>query len=67
MKIKSKRDKKLIKSQQRFKKQNIFSEEVKKTALSASNDKRIQTISAIQTYAYGTCKDLKKKKLNVTM
>ena len=42
-----------LKSQIRFRseKQNVFIEEVNKIALSASNDKRIQSIGSKETYA----------------
>ena len=38
-------------------KHDVFTEEINKIALS-SNDKRMQTIDSIETYAYGTSKDL---------
>ena len=44
-----------LKSQQRFK--HVFTEQVNKIALSANDDKRIQSIDSIKTYAYGTSKD----------
>ena len=55
-----KNNKLILKSQQRFrsKKNNIFTEGVNKTALSTNNDKRIQSIDSIETYAYGTSEDL---------
>ena len=43
-------------------KHNVFTEEVSKIALSASNDERIQSIDLIETYANGTSKDLVYKK-----
>ena len=67
--IKNFKNNKLIsKSQQIFRseKHNVFTEEVNKTALSANDDKRMQSIDPIETYAYGTSKDLPcKKKLGV--
>ena len=52
-------------------KHNVFTEEVTKTALSASNDERIQSIDLIETYANGASKDLvymkEKIKCNNTM
>ena len=36
----------------------MYSQEVNKAALSANNDKRIQSIHSIETYAYGTSKGL---------
>ena len=50
--------------QQRFKSQkyNLLAEEVKKIALSANDDKRVQSIDSIETHAYGTSEDLVCKK-----
>ena len=36
----------------------FLTEEVNKIALSANNDKRIQSIDSVETYAFGTSKDL---------
>ena len=60
------------KTQQRFKNKwyNGFTEEINKIALSSIDDKRMQSIDSIETYAYRTSKDLvseKKKRLNVTV
>ena len=59
------------KTQQRFKNKwhNIFTEEINKIALSSNDDKRMQSIDSIETYAYGTSKNLvsEKKRLNVTI
>ena len=59
------------KTQQRFKNKwhNIFTEEINKIALSSNDDKRMQSIDSIETYAYGTSRDLvsEKKRLNVTI
>ena len=41
---------------------SVFTEEVSKIALSANDDKRIQSIDSIETYAYGTRKNLVSKK-----
>ena len=58
-------------SQQRFRSEenNIFTEEVNKIALSANDEKKIQLINSIETYAYGTSKKLyiKMKKLNLAI
>ena len=50
----------ILKTQQRFKSKNhdVFTEEVNKIALSLNDDKRIQSIDSIETYACGTNKDL---------
>ena len=60
--IKSK--KLILKTQQRFRSEmhNVFTEEVNKVALNANNGKRRQSIDSIETYAYGTSKDLVHKK-----
>ena len=49
-------DKIILKSQQRFKSYNhdVYTEEVNKIALSANDDKRLQTFDRITTYPYGT-------------
>ena len=46
--------------QQRFKieRHNVFTEEINKIALSSNDDKRMQSIDSIETYAYGTSKNL---------
>ena len=42
-------------SQERFKSYyHMYTEEVNKTALSSSDDKRLQTFDRITTYPYGT-------------
>ena len=48
------------KMQQRFRSEThiVFTEETNKIALSANDDKRIQSIDSIETYAIGTSKDL---------
>ena len=59
-----KNNKLISKSEQRFTidMHHVFTEEINITALSANNDKRMQTIDAIETYAYGTNKDLVNEK-----
>ena len=49
----------ILKLHQRFKseKHNVFTEKVNKIAFSANNDKVIQSINSIETYACGTTKD----------
>ena len=41
---------------------NVFTEEINKITLSSSNDKSMQSIESIETYAYATSKDLKCEK-----
>ena len=57
----------IIKTQQRFKskRDNTFTEEINKIALSLNDGKRMQSIDSMETYAYGTSKDLicKKEKI----
>ena len=52
------------KTQQRFKNKwhNVSTEEINKIALSSNDDKRMQSIDSIETYAYGTSKDLVSEK-----
>ena len=49
-------NKNVYRSQQRFKSYNhdVYTEEVNKTALSANDDKRLQTYDNITTYPYGS-------------
>ena len=46
----------ILKWQQRFESEGhcVYTEEVKKIALSSNNDKRLQTFDRIRTYPYGT-------------
>ena len=46
----------LYRSQQRFRSDHhkLYTEEVKKIALSSNDDKRIQTFDKVTTYPYGT-------------
>ena len=55
-----KNNKSILKIQQRLKtkKHNVFTKEINKIALSSNDDKRMQSINSIETYAYGTIKDL---------
>ena len=41
---------------------NLSTKEIIKIALSSNDDKIIQSINLVKTYAYGTCKDLICKK-----
>ena len=43
-------------------KHNVFTEKINKIALSSSDDKRMQSIDSIETYAYGTSKVLVSEK-----
>ena len=47
-------------------KHNVFTEEIKKIALSSNDDKKMQSIDLIKTYEYGMSKDLtqNKEKIN---
>ena len=59
-----KKKKLILKWQQRFKSErhNIFTEEINKIAWSSNDDKIIQLIDSIETYTFGTSKDLVSKK-----
>ena len=52
------KSKSILKIQPRFKneKRNVFTDEINKK--SSNDDKRMQSIDSIETYAYGTSKDL---------
>ena len=54
------KNKSILKIQQRFKseRRNFFTEEINKITLSSTDDERMQSIDWIETYAYGTSKDL---------
>ena len=58
-------------SQQKFvnEKDKLFTEEVKKIALTGKDNKRIQSIDSTEIYSYGTSKEVvcKRNKLNVTI
>ena len=41
---------------------NAVTEEINKISLRSNDDKRMQPIHSIETYAYGTSKDLVKEK-----
>ena len=41
---------------------NVFTEEINKTALGSNDDKRMQTIDLMRTYAYGMNKNIVYKK-----
>ena len=54
----------ILKTQQRLKNErhNVFIEEISKIGLSSNDDKRMQSIDSIETYAYGTSKVLVSRK-----
>ena len=54
----------MLKNQQRFKSEryNVFTEEINKISLRSNDDNRMQSIDSIETYAYGTRKDLVSEK-----
>ena len=49
------KNKLILKTEQGFKSEshNVFTEVINKIALSSSDDKRMQSIDSIETYAYG--------------
>ena len=49
-----------LKTQQRFKSErhNIFNKKINKIALSSNYYRRMQSIDSIETYAYGSSKDV---------
>ena len=59
-----KNNKLILKTQQRFKSErhNVFTEEINKIALSSNDDKRMQSIDSVETYAHGMNKNLVCKK-----
>ena len=63
----------MLKAQPRFKsgRHNVFTEVINKIALTSNDDKRMQSIDLIDTYAYRTskdriCKKEKTKRINIT-
>ena len=54
------KNKLILKLRQSFRseKHNALTEEVNKIALSGNDDKRIQSFNLIETYSYGTSKDI---------
>ena len=59
-----KNNKVILKTQQRFKSEgkNVFTEEINKVVLSSKDDKRMQSIDSIESYAYETSTDLLSEK-----
>ena len=54
----------MSKTQQRFKRdrQNVFTEEINKTALSSNDGKRMQSINSIETYIWNKQRSTKWKR-----
>ena len=54
----------ILQTQQRFKceRHNVFTEEINKIALISNDDKRMESIGSIETYACGTSKYLVSEK-----
>ena len=57
----------MLKSQEKFwsEKLNVFTEGVNKIALSTNDNKRIQSSDLVETYAYGTRRNLLCKKEDI--
>ena len=57
----------ILKAQQRFisEMRSIFTDETNKIVLSSNDDRRMQSIDSIETYAYGINKDLVRKKKEI--
>ena len=53
-------NKSILKTQQIFKSKryNVFTEEINEIALSSNDHKKLTSIDSVETYAYGTSKDL---------
>ena len=60
-------NKSILKTQQRLKSErhNVSTEETNKIALSSNDDKRMQSIDSIETYAYGVNKNLERIKKRI--
>ena len=65
--IKNSKKQSVLKIQQRFKSErlNVFTEEINKIALSSNDYKRMQSFDSIETYAYGTSKEVKSEKEDI--
>ena len=56
----------ILKTQQSFRSEkHVSTEEINKISLSSNVDERIQSIDSMDTYAYGTSKDLVIKKKEI--
>ena len=55
-----KNNKLILRTLQRFRseKPNVFTTETNKTVLGSNDDKRIQSIDSVETYPFGTSKDI---------
>ena len=64
IKIDIKTGKLILQTQQRFNSEryNVFTEEINKIALRSNDDKRVQSIDWIETYSYGTSKNVVSEK-----
>ena len=62
--IKNYKNNKILKSQQRFRieKHNVFTVKVNNIALSANNDKRIQSIDSVETFIWNKQRNNTQKK-----
>ena len=60
-----KNNKLILKSQKRFTSKKVFTDKVTMIALSANDDKRMQSIDPIESYTHGTNKDLVREKLEI--
>ena len=61
-------NKSILKTQQRLKsrRHNVFTKEIDKITLISNDDKGIQSIDSIETYACGTSKDVVSEKEVIT-
>ena len=59
----------ILKTQQRFKieRHNLFTKEIITIALSSTDDIRMQSFGLIETYVYGTSKDLRSEKEEIKL
>ena len=57
----------ILKTKRRFKSErhNVFTAEIGKTALYSNDNKRMQSIYSIETYVYGTSKNVVSKKKEI--
>ena len=57
----------MLQTQRRFKieSHNVFSKKINNISVSSNEDKRMQSIDSIETYAYGRSKDAVNKKREI--